>query len=247
MMNRQALARRAIPLLDLTDLSESCGPGQVEVLARRAMSLPLLPAAICIWPQYVGVARRMLGDAAIRVATVINFPAGGEDLERAVSDTQEALSDGAQEIDLVLPWRACLAGRWEIANDMVAAVAECLPKGTILKVILETGELRDPQIMMATGRLAINAGAHFLKTSTGKTPVSATPEAARVLLRCIADAGRPCGFKASGGLRTLEDAALYLDLADEIMGPGWATPKTFRFGASSLLDVLLAELDARED
>lgn len=238
----RALARRAIPLIDLTDLSDQCRPEAVEALAHRALALPLRPAALCVWPQFVGQTHALLAGSGVKLATVVNFPAGDEDVERVVTDTQNALRDGADEIDLVLPWRAFLDGRREAARGMVEAVAECLPTDSLLKVILETGELREARLIAQASRLAIEAGAQFLKTSTGKTPVSATPEAARVMLECIRESGRPVGFKASGGLRRPADAALYLALADEIMGPDWAQPHTFRFGASSLLDPLLAAL-----
>lgn len=237
----RTLALRAIPLIDLTDLSDTCSGQQVDALMQRALSVNPSVAALCVWPQFVSRMRAGLRGSSIRLATVINFPTGGEDVERAVSDAQEALSDGANEIDLVMPYRAFVAGRVEPASEMIAAVADCL-QGALLKVILETGELRDADVIARASRLAIEAGAHFLKTSTGKTTVSATPEAARIMLGCIRESGRPVGFKASGGLRTLDDAALYLALADEIMGRDWVSPQHFRFGASSLLDPLVAAL-----
>jgi deoxyribose-phosphate aldolase len=107
-------------------------------------------------------------------------------------------------------------------------------------VIIETGELPDRAAIDRATHFAIANGADFVKTSTGKTRVSATPEAAEIVLEAIEVAGRPVGFKASGGIRTVADAANYLDLADRVMGPRWATPATFRFGASGLLDALEA-------
>jgi deoxyribose-phosphate aldolase len=113
----------------------------------------------------------------------------------------------------------------------------------LLKVILETGEIADPETIRAASRLALEAGADFLKTSTGKSPVSATPEAAEAMLAEIRASGRPAGLKVSGGLRSVADAGTYLALADRIMGPGWATPKTFRLGASSLFGALMQARD----
>ncbi len=112
----------------------------------------------------------------------------------------------------------------------------------MLKVIIETGELPDRSAIDRAAMFAIEHGADFVKTSTGKTPVSATLEAAEIVLEAIAVSGRPVGFKASGGIRTVAEAATYLDLADSIMGREWATPATFRFGASSLLDALQSAL-----
>lgn len=237
-----AAARRALPLLDLTDLSDTCTDSAVDALCRHAKAGGV--AAVCVWPQFVSHCGRALSGGPVRIATVVNFPAGGEDVERAVEDAGEAIGDGADEIDLVLPYRAFLRGDEATARDMVEAVRDVCAK-TVLKVILETGTLETPERIAAAGRLALAAGADFLKTSTGKSPVSATPQAAEALLDVLrAHDGRPAGLKVSGGLRRIEDAAAYLALADRIMGPGWASPKTFRFGASSLFAVLRAAAGA---
>jgi deoxyribose-phosphate aldolase len=231
-----AVARRALPLLDLTDLGETCTETKIDALCRDAKRGAV--AAICVWPRFVEQGARALAGTGIRVATVINFPAGGEDCARATDDTAEALRDGADEIDLVLPYRALLRGDGALARDMVEAVRDTCGAAT-LKVILETGELADPARIREASRLALEAGADFLKTSTGKSPVSATPEAAEAMLAEIRASARAAGLKVSGGLRSVADAATYLDLADRIMGPGWVTPRTFRLGASSLFETLI--------
>ncbi len=125
-----------------------------------------------------------------------------------------------------------------MARECVEAVRETCPDA-LLKVILETGELRSPAAIRTAADLALAAGADFLKTSTGKSTVSATPEAARILLDAVRASGRPAGVKISGGLRSVADAATYLALADRAMGPAWARPATFRLGASSLFGVLM--------
>lgn len=242
MMSPTEAAVRALRCLDLTELGDTCGPQEVERLLAAAQTPHGPVAAVCVWPQFVSRAVQSLRATPVRVATVINFPGGGENLERAVEDTREALRDGADEIDLVVPYRALMAGRERIVSEMVSAVAECLPTGHHLKAILETGELQSPELIGRAAELSIEAGAHFLKTSTGKTRVSATPEAARLLLAVIQRRGGSTGLKVSGGIRTLEDARLYLDLAAAAMGESWVTPERFRIGASSLLTALLAEL-----
>ena len=234
------IARRALALLDLTDLTDTCTATQIDALCRNARSGEV--AAVCVWPQFVPQAARALAGGPVRIATVINFPAGGEDVDRAVDDTAETLRDGAHEIDLVLPYRAFLRGDADRARDMIEAV-RATGTGACLKVILETGELRAQAAIAAASRLALAAGADFIKTSTGKSPVSATPEAAEAMLAAIREAGRG-GLKISGGLRTIADAAAYLALADRIMGPDWARPDTFRLGASSLYAALIAARDA---
>lgn len=235
-----AVARRALPLLDLTDLSETCTETKIDTLCRDAKSGGV--AAICVWPRFVEQGARALAGTGIRVATVINFPAGGEDCARATDDTAEALRDGANEIDLVLPYRALLRGDAALARDMVEAVRDTCGSA-ILKVILETGELADSTRIRDASRLALEAGADFLKTSTGKSPISATPEAAEAMLTEIRASGRAAGLKVSGGLRSLADAAAYLALADRVMGPGWISQKTFRLGASSLFATLMQARD----
>jgi deoxyribose-phosphate aldolase len=129
---------------------------------------------------------------------------------------------------------------------MVASVRDVVDGGRLLKVILETGELVEPALIESASRVAIEAGADFIKTSTGKTPILATPQAAEIMLNAIKASGKPVGLKPSGGIRTVEDAGLYLGLADRIMGPGWATPQTFRIGASSVYDALIAAIEDRD-
>jgi deoxyribose-phosphate aldolase len=124
-------------------------------------------------------------------------------------------------------------------------VRDLVDRGRLLKVILETGELQEPALIDRASRLAIDAGADFIKTSTGKTRVSATLAAAEIMLAAIRAAGRPVGLKPSGGIRTVADAGAYLALADRVMGPGWATPKTFRIGASSVYDALVGAIEGR--
>lgn len=231
-----AVARRALPLLDLTDLGDTCTGTNIDALCRDARLGGV--AAICVWPHFVSQGARALAGSGIRVATVINFPHGDDDSGRAADDAAEALRDGAREIDLVLPYRALRAGDAAGARDVVEAVRDTC-RDAILKVILETGELGDPETIRAASRLALSAGADFLKTSTGKSPVSATPDAAMAMLDEIRAHGRPAGLKVSGGLRAVADAATYLAVADRIMGPDWASPATFRIGASGLFGALM--------
>ena len=244
-MSDEQIAVRALRSLDLTDLNETCSDQAIDALCKKALDPRGPVAAVCVWPQFVKRAQANLKGSPVRIATVVNFPAGGEDVSRVTDDTQEALSDGANEIDLVLPYNALRRGDRAVAVEMVEAVRDLVDGDRLLKVILETGELQDPKLIEAASRIAIEAGADFIKTSTGKTPVSATPEAAEIMLDAIKASGRPVGLKPSGGIRTLADAKIYLDLADRIMGPGWATPKTFRIGASSVYDALLAAIEGR--
>ncbi len=238
-------AQRALRSLDLTDLTETCTDQAIDALCKKALDPRGPVAAVCVWPQFVKRAQEGLKGSSVRIATVVNFPAGGEDVGRVTDDVQEALSDGANEIDLVLPYEAVRRGDLVAATEMVEAVREMIDQNRLLKVILETGELKDAALIETASRIAIDAGADFIKTSTGKTPVSATPEAAEIMLNAIKASGRPVGLKPSGGIRTVADAKVYLDLADRILGQGWATPQTFRIGASSVYDALIAAIEGR--
>ena len=238
-------AVRALRSLDLTDLTDTCTDQAIDAQCKKAMDQRGPVAAVCVWPQFVKRAQENLKGSSVRIATVVNFPAGGEDVSRVVDDTQEALSDGADEIDLVLPYNAVGRADLGTAKEMVDAVRELVDGDRLLKVILETGELKDPKLIETASLIAIESNADFIKTSTGKTPLSATPEAAEIMLRAIKASARPVGLKPSGGIRTVDDAKIYLDLADRIMGPGWATPRTFRIGASSVYDALIAALEGR--
>ncbi|HJV70824.1 deoxyribose-phosphate aldolase [Ideonella sp.] len=236
-----ATARRALACLDLTRLNGDDTEADIERLCQRAGSRFGPVAAVCVWPRLAGFARRQL-PASIRVAAVANFPEGDADPERALRDIAAIAEAGAQEVDVVLPWRALLAGD-TAACARVLAAARRASTGLTLKVILESGELRAPERIAEASRLALAEGADFLKTSTGKTPTGATPEAARVMLEAIAaDRASRAGFKASGGVRTVADAASYLALVAETLGEAACTPARFRIGASGLLDDIEAVL-----
>jgi deoxyribose-phosphate aldolase len=240
-----AEARLALGLLDLTELSDGGTAADIDALCTKAVESNV--AAVCIWPRFVPQAARLLLDSSVRIATVVNFPAGGTDVAATVDETVAALANGADEIDLVLPYRALIAGDDKGAGRMVAAVSELIERPRrLLKVILETGELPDQAMVARAARLAIASGADFIKTSTGKTAVSATPEAARTMLDVIRATQHRVGLKPAGGIRDLAAASTYLQLAREAMGPSWISPATFRFGASGLRDALIAVIDGRD-
>lgn len=246
--SERTIARRALVCLDLTNLETDCDAAAVDKLCRRAQTPEGSVAAVCLWPRFVAQAHGALAHTGIKVATVVNFPGGDAPLDAVVAETRAALADGADEIDMVVPWKRLLAGDDQAVTETVRTVkAAC--GGATLKAILETGEIKDAAQIGVAAMRALAGGADFLKTSTGKVPVNATPGAAEILLEAIARAGGTAGFKAAGGVRTVADAGVYLDLADRIMGPGWAGPKHFRIGASGLLDALLATLggDATDD
>lgn len=231
-----ASARRALACLDLTSLNDLDTEADIAGLCQRAQGPHGNVAAVCVWPRLAAFARAQV-PASIAVAAVANFPDGSTDIERAVRDTFDIVQAGAQEVDVVLPWRQLLSGDHQGPAQLLQAVRKACP-ALKLKVIMETGELRDEAAIALACRISLDSGADFLKTSTGKTATSATPQAARVVLNAIAnDAAlrNVTGFKPSGGIRTVADAASYLWLTQEILGPQAVTPQRFRIGASSVL------------
>jgi deoxyribose-phosphate aldolase len=237
------LARRLLSLIDLTSLNESDDDISIVKLAALASTDAGRVAAVCTWRRLVPVACRALRGSEIPVAAVANFPAGGADIAAAAAETAAAITDGATEVDVVFPYREFLAGNSQIGLDLVRACRSVCGDGARLKVILETGALATAEHIRRAADIAIDGGAHFLKTSTGKTTPGATPAAAAVLLEAIADAagrGLTVGIKVSGGIRTLSQASAYLDLYEARFGAGSALPSNFRIGASALVQELLA-------
>jgi deoxyribose-phosphate aldolase len=230
-------ARVALACLDLTSLNDADDVRAIDALCKRAVSSYGSVAAVCVWPRFVAQARRAL-PSAVRVAAVANFPHGALDRDLALADSAAVAAAGGDEIDLVLPWRAWVAGERAACAGLVAAVRRAHPALT-LKLILESGQLREPALIASASAMALDEGVDFIKTSTGKTAVPATPAAARVMLAAIAAHPRHAsvGFKASGGIRTVADAGLYIVLARAALGP--LTPRNFRLGASALLADIL--------
>ena len=235
-------AARLLPLIDLTSLQDDRADDVASLCAKgRTPHGPV--AALCSWPRHVAALRSCLGEAGPPwLASVVNFPAGAADAAAACAEARQCVAAGADELDLVWPYEAWLAGEREAALALVAAVRETAPEAR-LKVILETGAFaEDAAAIEEAGAGVIAVGADMLKTSTGKSPTGATPVAARAMLEAIRAAERPVGFKASGGVRSLEDALGYVEIAEAVMGAGWVAPETFRIGASRLLDELLSAL-----
>ncbi len=231
-----ATARTALACLDLTSLNDGDTAADIDALCDKAMGHGApsgrgAVAAVCVWPRFVAQARARL-PRSIAVAAVANFPDGSSDIARAVADTQAIVQAGGDEVDVVIPYRDLAS-----APALLAAVRAACPQQR-LKVILETGELQDAALITRACQIALAAGADFLKTSTGKVKVNATPAAAELLLQAIASspaAAARVGFKPAGGVRTVADAALYLALTARHLGAAAVQPQRLRIGASGLL------------
>ncbi len=241
----------AVAVVDLTTLEGADTPGKVRAMCAKArqpdpsdLTVPPV-AAVCVYPDLVGVAKDAVAGSGVAVASVATaFPSGRASLAVKLADVRDAVSAGADEVDMVIDRGAFLAGRYGQVYAEIRAVREaCRPAH--LKVILETGELATLDNVARASWLAMLAGADFIKTSTGKVTPAATPPTALVMLAAVRDfeqtTGRRVGVKVAGGIRTAKDAIRYLVLVNEVAGPAWLTPQLFRIGASTLLNDLLMQ------
>ena len=250
-------AARALACLDLTSLNLDDTPERIDALCDRALSpapgIEIHPAAVCIYPRFVARAKARLRVSGIAVAAVANFPLGTASTDEVLSEVESALADGADEIDVVFPFRSYLAGDETSAGELVQRVAATCHDGArraLLKVILETGVLHHATTIKSAAAIAVANGADFLKTSTGKLDPAATPESASALLDVIVAAradGRRLGLKVAGGVKTVAEARGYLDMADDRLQPSSAEPTNFRFGASGLLNDIVAVLGSAHE
>ena len=246
----------AIRMVDLTTLEGADTPGKVRALSSKALrpdpTDPTCPsvAAVCVYPDMVPFAREVVGDSSVRIASVATaFPSGRSALDIKLADVRDAVDAGADEIDMVIDRGAFLSGRYLEVHDEIVAIKEACarPDGQSahLKVILETGELQTYDNVRRAGWLAMLAGAHFIKTSTGKVSPAATLPVTLVMLEAVRDfreaTGTMVGVKPAGGIRTAKDAVKYLVVVNEVAGADWLDPDWFRFGASSLLNDLLMQ------
>lgn len=246
--------KRLIAMLDLTTLEGADTPGKVKSLCQKARTpdpdrsreYPSV-GAVCVYPPMVPVAREHVGDTDIQIASVASyFPSGQAALDERVAEVERVRDAGADEIDVVINRNAFLAGEYERVHREISALADASGEKH-LKVILETGELETYDAVRLASRIAMDAGADFIKTSTGKVTPAATMPVTLVMLEAIRDyyreTGRPVGMKPAGGIRKAKPALRYLVMVKEVLGDAWLTPERFRIGASSLLNDLLLQLE----
>jgi deoxyribose-phosphate aldolase len=245
--------KMSVAMMDLTTLEGKDTPGKVAYLCRKALQ-PADPkfnvppcAAVCVYPNMVRYARRFLGDnSPVKVASVATgFPSGQYPLRTKLEETRRAVDDGSDEIDMVIDRNAFLIGNHSKVYDEIAAVKEaCGPAH--LKVILETGELVTYDNVRLASHIAMDAGADFIKTSTGKVSPAATMPVTLVMLEAIRDfffeTGVRIGMKPAGGIRTAKQSLAYLVMVKETLGDDWLTPDLFRIGASTLLNDVLMQI-----
>lgn len=250
--DRKEILSHVISLLDLTTLEGTDNNERIRILCAKALSfgdynLPL-PAAVCVYPPFVKLAKQLLSGSGVKVASVAGaFPSGQLPLHLRVNECSYVVDEGADEVDMVISRGTFLAGEHQVIIEEVAAMKQAC--GSVhLKVILETGELLTASNIKLASELAITGGADFIKTSTGKIQPAATPEAVAEMLKVISthfnETGIKIGVKAAGGISTPDQVLLYYLLVKHLTGDSWLTNSLFRIGASRLADGILAELSA---
>jgi deoxyribose-phosphate aldolase len=232
-----------LSLIDLTSLNNTDNNEVIAQLVKNSVFFGPV-AALCIYPKFVSTVDKNLKlyNANMPIATVVNFPTGGEEIEKIKSDIIQSIENGAKEIDIVIPYKDCNKGDFKSTEELVKLAKKLCGENVSLKVIIESGYYTDEKIIRGASRAAIYSGADFIKTSTGKISIGATPEAAEAMLSEIKrykdQTGKWVGFKASGGIRTYQQALIYVNLARSICGEEYLNNRYLRLGASSLLDDL---------
>lgn len=242
----------AISMMDLTTLEGKDSPGKVRQMCQKARwphESPDIPscAAVCVYPKLVPTAKKALEGSTVKIASVSTaFPSGLSPLEVKLDDVRRAVGYGADEIDMVIDRGAMLSGEYHAVFDEIAATKEACGEAH-LKVILETGELGSYDVVRKASQIAMLAGGDFIKTSTGKITPAATPAVTLVMLEAIRDyyyaTGKRIGMKPAGGIRTAKQALHYLVIVKETLGDAWLDNEMFRFGASTLLNDVLMQLE----
>ena len=257
-MNKTEILKKCFGLMDLTTLHPEDTPHSVKTLVDKVTefhrlypSYPL-PASICVYPNFAKVVKDNRVSEDLHVTTVAGcFPSSQSFPEVKELEVRMAIENGADEVDIVLALNAFLAGDYDRAAAEIRSIAQiCHSHNVILKVILETGILKTEELIHKASILAMESGADFIKTSTGKVAVNATPEAATVMCKAIREyyskTGRKVGFKAAGGVSTAEEALQYYEIGLSILGEEWMTEKFFRFGVSRLGNSLVSAVENKE-
>jgi len=251
-VKRDEVLKALFSFIDLTSLNTTDYTDQIKKFAENASgfrkSFPEMKnvAAICVFPNFVQPARQGLKKSGIKLAVVsASFPTSQTFLEVKITETEIAIRNGADEVDIVIPVGPFMNKDYDSVIEEITTLKQTVGDAT-LKVILETGLLKETDLIYRASVIAMDSGADFIKTSTGKTPVSATPEAAWVMCRAILDyyneTGIMVGFKAAGGIVTPEEAIVYYNIVNIVLGEKWLCPERFRIGASRLANNILKEL-----
>ncbi len=235
-------ANQLVPCLDLTLLSSSCTSADVMVLCDTASTDYGSVAAVCIYPQWIEVAKDALALTDIKIATVINFPQPTLSVDEMEGAIEQAIAQGADELDVVMPYDLLAQGGESRVAKILQQCRDACGKHT-LKIIIETGELKSVELITLATQLVIDSGADFVKTSTGKVAVGATLTAVESMLTVLQGSGAQTGLKLSGGIRTVVSAYEYVQLFQRYLGTDILQSNRFRIGASQLLQDITRQIE----
>ncbi|MCU0378941.1 MAG: deoxyribose-phosphate aldolase [Bacteroidales bacterium] len=249
---RNAILSSVFSMIDLTSLNATDSSGQIKTFTEKAAAFnqyyPNMSnvAAVCVFPNFVVPALEGLGKSGVKLAVVsASFPTSQTFLEVKMLETEIAVRNGADEIDIVIPLGMFLERDYDAVIEEIKSLRQVAGEAT-LKVIIESGLLGDKEKIYRASVIAMESGADFIKTSTGKSPVSATPEAAWIMCRAIHDyreeTGIMIGFKPAGGIVATDDAIVYYNIVRDVLGENWLSPEYFRIGASRLANNILKEI-----
>lgn len=258
-MDNKEIYKAVLGMIDLTSLNSTDTPSKITAMTGKVNhfhdSFPdyPLPASICVYPNFAKTVAAARENPDVHVTVVGGcFPASQSTLPVKIAECTAAVSDGADEVDIVLALNSFLEKNYEAARREIVEIGStirAINPNVLLKVILETGALADKALIEDASYLAMEAGADFIKTSTGKMQPAATPEAAQIMCDCIrtyhAKTGRKVGFKPAGGISTPEDALTYWEIVERTLGGAWLDKRYFRFGASRMANNLLSALEDR--
>ncbi|MCB8995059.1 MAG: deoxyribose-phosphate aldolase [Bacteroidales bacterium] len=247
----KALFTHIFSLIDLTSLNSTDSSARISEMTRMVNGVtekfPELPnvAAICVYPNFVPVVRQALTDSRVKIAAVAaSFPSSQTFLDIKLAEVKKVVSEGADEVDIVISLGEFLEGNYELVSDEIRKI-KAIAGNAHLKVILETGAIEDPVLIKTASFLAMDAGADFIKTSSGKLEKGASPEAVWLMCEAIKEyyqaTGRVVGIKPAGGISDVNTAIIYYLIVNELLGNDWLKPDRFRFGASKLANLLLGE------
>jgi deoxyribose-phosphate aldolase len=239
--------KQLLKYIDLTSLNEDDNDSSIKKILSYAHSSEGNVAAVCVYSKFIPLVTEFINehDLPINLATVINFPEGGTNCLKIQYDIIDAINAGANEIDIVMPYKRLMVGDQSAVLEVLKTARKAC-EDRILKVIIESGELASANLIKTASELCIECEADFIKTSTGKTPVGATIEAANVILNVIKNSDTNCGFKVSGGISSIDGAFVYYKLFEEILGKSALNPSRFRIGTSKLVKLILGESVSKE-
>jgi deoxyribose-phosphate aldolase len=232
--------KKILSLIDLTSLNDEDNAEKISQLCQLAENRIGQVAAVCVYPQFVSQVKQALQNQAIKIVTVANFPQGSQVLEKTLKEIEIGIANGANEIDVVMPYTHYLAGERQWVIDYMSSCRKKIASKYIMKVILESGSFVDLDLLNQACEDMIAVGVDFLKTSTGKSPKGATLSAVEIILNAIQNTNPKVGCKVSGGIQNRTTAEEYIALAENIMGTDWVNASHFRIGASRLVTELLA-------